>query len=187
MSLYLYISVLVIFPALVLGTAVGISMYLSDSKEKSEQPRRVAVLRDLLSKSLSQREPSWDRIKILAESEDGYPHLLRLALESLIVQCEVSGQSEGDIVADRAATLLKILEENEPFDDLPEELKLHLENLQEKLSGDREQSLRPLAKHLRGLLELHSISKKRQVLITYLGLGSGLVGLLFAALQYFKD
>lgn len=175
------------FAAIVLGTAVGISMYLENSKEESEQPGRAAHLQETLSRHLALNDPSWGNIVVLAEAEGGYPHLLKIALRNLFKQGAVSADEETEIVGKRAKKALEMLEKEEPFEEFPDELQHHLETLRSKFSSNPgDQALLPLTNYLKRHLSEYETLRQRNMKLTYAGLGVGFIGTVLAALQYFN-
>lgn len=74
------------------------------------------------------------------------------------------------------------LKETEPFDGLPNELRIHLERLREQLHSHA--PLEPLTLQIRELVAINSRDRRLQKIYTVGGFVLGIVGLAFAAFTY---
>lgn len=73
---------------------------------------------------------------------------------------------------------------DEPFEGLPNEIRIHLEKLREQLNGE-EQYIEPLTGQIKELLKIYEKDKKKQKFYTAGGFFLAIVGLCFAGYTSF--
>ncbi|MHB1013925.1 MAG: hypothetical protein ACYC2W_01425 [Desulfurivibrionaceae bacterium] len=74
--------------------------------------------------------------------------------------------------------------EEEPFEGIPNDIRIHLERLREKINGQKE-LLDPLTNQIKDLLTINEKEKKHQKYYTIGGFFIGLLGFCFAIYSYF--
>lgn len=161
--------------------AVAISIIGEYFKEKDYRTRK---FRDELVAAIEHSQPKWPQIVEIAETSSisvAVAHQITRELhKSILTGASQKLQPhrallEGYIASHRRA---------EPFEGLPNEIRIHLERLNDAL-GDREHLLDPLTSEIKELVTIHKREYKMQKRYTSWGFFLGLVGLLFAAYAYF--
>lgn len=138
-----------------------------------------------LALAVKNSQPSWEQILQIAASRhvkhtQVYWFLQRLLRELL------TGRNT-DLAPHRTVIEAYIakMKEAEPFEGMPNEIRIHLERLREHLP-DATGVLEPLTTQIRELLSVNEKEKKQQKYYTAGGFFIGIVGFIFAAYAYFN-
>ena len=137
-----------------------------------------------LYKSLQNTTPNWNQVKIIADANSLHRKDIEKVLKLLITEAL---SNECNLDNDKVSVLedyLKLYHQEEPFDYIPNDIRIHLERLKEN-SGIKISQLEPLTKHIRELLKINSTESKRQKTFSIISLLIGLVGLLIGLYQVF--
>lgn len=126
---------------------------------------------------------SLQQIQQIAETRGVTQHeiqrCLKILLREVLAQRNLSLQEHQSYIEG----LIKEMKIKEPFDGLPNELRIHLERLRDDLHQTPEK-LEPLTIQIRELATLKSREYRLQKYYTVGGFAVGLVGLAFAAFAY---
>jgi predicted nucleic acid-binding Zn ribbon protein len=135
---------------------------------------------DLIKSISNVVQPNWNQVKIIAETNSLQRKDLSRVLKLIITEI-FSGESS--LKADNIPLLEGYLEshsQEEPFEGIPSEIKIHLERLKEN-SDITMLQLEPLTKHISELLKINSSEKKRQkafsIISFLIGIGGFAIGL----------
>lgn len=105
---------------------------------------------------------------------------LKVLLRELLAERNISLQRHQSEIE----KFLSVLREKEPFEGLPNEVRLHLERLKDELNI-RAEKLEPLTIQIRELVSIKHREARLQKYYTVGGFVLGVVGLAFAAYTYF--
>lgn len=145
--------------------------------------RRRRLFSEDVRSALGISQPTWHQVLDFADlrrlSRTDIGHVLQVLIRDGLTGRSSDMQShvkvlEGYLAEHRAL---------EPFDGMPNEIKMHLERLKEQ-GAESEKLLKPLTAQIRDLLALKSREYSRQKLYTVGGFLLGLIGLIFAAFTY---
>lgn len=138
---------------------------------------------DLLE-AVKTSQPSLDQILLIARTRQVKTASVYWILQRML----------REILTGREATLLQhrgviekyiaAMDEAEPFEGMPSQIRIHLERLREQVP-DARVLLDPLTAQIRELLAVNEKDKKQQRYYTVGGFILGVVGLFFAAIAYF--
>lgn len=160
---------------------VGISILFEYFKDQDFRNRK---FREELVAAIEHSQPKWQQIAEIAETSNipvAVAHQITRELhKNILTGASQKLQAhraliEGYIASHRRA---------EPFEGLPNEIRIHLERLNDAL-GEKEHLLDPLTSEIRELVTIYKREYKLQKRYTSWGFFLGLVGLLFAAYAYF--
>ncbi|WP_408951440.1 hypothetical protein [Lysobacter sp. Hz 25] len=104
---------------------------------------------------------------------------LKILLREVLAQRNLSLQEHQPLIE----SLIKEMKEREPFDGLPNEIRIHLERLREDMQASPDR-LEPLTIQIRELVTLKSREYRVQKYYTIGGFLLGVIGLAFAAYTY---
>ena len=169
--------ILMIVIMLVLLAVAGALLFLvvavlDDHRKAKERERFKQSLRE----SVKHSQPSWNQVKTIASARSLSKREVTQVLKELLTIA-----LEGDIALKPHINLVESYveadAEEEPFEDMPQQIRIHLERLKEQLSN-RPELLEALVAHLRDAKIETVRQRRRQNMINVLSLIAGLVGLL---------
>ena len=140
--------------------------------------------RDDLVRAIVHSQPTWAQVLDMAETSEmsattAYD-ISRQLLKDILI-----GSGKG--IEPHQALIVSYIDSHkrsEPFEGLPNEIRVHLERLRDALAG-KDHLLDPLTLQVRELVSVHHRETKTQKLYTTWGFFLGVIGLLFAAYTYF--
>lgn len=136
-----------------------------------------------LRASLAESQPSWEKILDFASlrglSRTQTNLVLRVAVRDALTGKSPDMKPHLPLLESYLASHRS----SEPFEGMPNEIRMHLERLREH-GPEAERLLEPLTTQIRDLLALKSREYTRQRLYTVGGFLLGVVGLLFAGFTY---
>ena len=145
--------------------------YISNKKKsKFEEDLKLAVKNNKIS---------WDEVKEIAltrnlNQKEIVPILKRLMRE-ILTKREEDLQDSKDLIK----SYITKYEEDEPFEGIPNDIRLHLERLREKIDV-RDGLLEPLTTQIVELLKVNNSQNKKQRFHTFAGFIFGLLGFIYA-------
>jgi hypothetical protein len=129
-------------------------------------------------------QPKWPQILAIAEASE-IPHAVAYQATRELYKDILTGATKKlQLHRELIEAYIQSHQRAEPFEGLPNEIRIHLERLHDAL-GDRSHLLDPLTSQIRDLVSVHKQEYKLQKRYTSWGFLIGLVGLLFAAYAYF--
>lgn len=177
------ITILVIYGIIILGGLIFLYYGINNlADELINRKFRNAFKKDLYNAIINDNTPSWDQVKIIAET-NSLPRKEVSRVVKLIITEILSGESslEKDKIKIFESYLKKHNQE-EPFEGIPSEIRIHLERLKES-SGIQIEQLEPLTKHITELLKINTKENKRQKYFSLISLFVGIGGLAIGLYQ----
>lgn len=169
-------AVLILAAILILGYGVNT---IADDLIARKLRRR---FKQELSDSLQKNSLTWSQVKIIAETN----LLPRKEIDCVIKQLIADILSEkSNLKNEKIAELEDHLEsynKEEPFDGMPNDIRIHLERLRENSSVEYTQ-LEPLGNHIKELLKVNLKERKIQKACTYISLLLGAIGSIVGGYQ----
>lgn len=104
---------------------------------------------------------------------------LKILLREVLAERNISLQEHQGLIE----SFIKQMKEREPFDGLPNEVRIHLERLREEMLPNPEK-LEPLTVQIRELVALKGREHRNQKYYTVGGFAVGILGLAFATYAY---
>lgn len=132
------------------------------------------------------KPPEWKHVEILSRRYFLDKKHLKIALERVLEECLTNNDEHSDDKIAYIDSLLTEIERSEPFEGIPDRLKVHLEHVREKV-GDKDFDLKPLSNELRDLTVARSKERKFDKVITVASFLVGVIGTVFGGISYFED
>lgn len=147
--------------------------------------RRKEFLNDLEA-ALRSGDPTWDQIKLIAETRLVPIPEINKIVKKLIREI-ITGRKE-DLAPkyNLINEYLNTCRREEPFDEIPDDIRLHLQRIREGI-GDNYELLEPVANHIKTLLEIRSSERKKDRKIAIISLLIGVVGLIVGVFPLFNS
>lgn len=131
-------------------------------------------------------QPSWDEVKEIA-SVSGVTHqAVQKSLKNLHVQIMAGRNTDLEPHKQLLESYIQNYKTEEPFEGIPNEIRMHLERLRENFDG-KELLLEPLTSQIRELLSIKQKEVKQQKWYTIGGFVIGVAGLIFAIFTYYTQ
>ena len=166
----------IIFFTWVLGTAL----------DEYFESKRIEQFEKDFEESVKHSQPTWEEIKDIASTrrltQIKVQHVFKNAKREILTGRNKDLEPHKEIIQN----YLEQFQKDEPFEGLPNEIRLHLERMREKIDGS-EELLEPLTTQIKELLLINDREKKVQKYYTVAGFFIGLLGFTFALFVYFKD
>ncbi|WP_372740207.1 hypothetical protein [Neptunomonas sp.] len=148
---------------------------IADSLINIGQRRRY---REALVKAMINNEDlTWDQAKVIAEVRFLSQSCIKKSLNYLIDDALV--EKDFEVPVKRLEAFKTSFNEDEPYDGIPNELKLPLDKIKKEIENGQE-LLEPLVGHLKEFSIQNSASKKRQNIISATSLIVGLISFSYA-------
>jgi hypothetical protein len=150
-----------------------------------EEKRQVQSFEKDFRESVVHSQPEWNEIKEIASTRG----IAKNSLYQVIIATkrEILAGRDKDLEPHKGIIVSYIskLHEEEPFEGMPDDIKLHLQRIRDKLAGN-ENILDPLTAKIVELLAVNEKERKRQRSYTIAGTLIGFFGLAFALYAYFS-
>lgn len=130
--------------------------------------------------------PEWKHVEILSRRYLLDNHNLKSAIERLIEELITKNEVYNKEQVAYFDGLLFELKRIEPFEGIPDSLKIHLENVRNKIDDDK-YDLTPLSNELRNLTTRRAKERKFDRTLAIAGLVVGIIGAVFGGIPYFFD
>ena len=129
-------------------------------------------------------QPPWEEMKEIIRvsnlSQARIYRILRITMKNIL-----AGEAEElEPYKDLISSYIVKHNEEEPFEGMPSEIRIHLERLRERIEGQAE-LLEPLTEKIKDLLSINEKERRNQKYYTMGGFFVGVLGFLFAAYTYF--
>jgi hypothetical protein len=138
-------------------------------------------------KAVIHSQPEWEDIKDIAHTLGIKTRVANLRIKNFrlrILKGEESELSSHRSVIEDYLSKYKI---DEPFEGMPNDLRIHMERLRDRLDSKDTHLLNPLASQINELLTINEKKRKRDRLYTAGGFFVGIAGLAFALFQHFTQ
>jgi hypothetical protein len=178
MDIPIWIPVLIVI-------VIGVLAIVGILKSEEYKQGRVVLFRDDLVAAVLHSQPTWDQVVEIAETEE-IPLSKVYLICRLLLKDILTGADPNKLKDHRALieTYIREHRRSEPFEGLPNEVRIHLERLSNALQGNSS-ILEPLTQQIRELVAMHSVESKKQRRYTRWGFFLGLLGFAFAAYTYY--
>lgn len=129
--------------------------------------------------SVRYSQPSWDEIKEIASTRGLTQSKIQFTIRKF--HREILAGRESDLLDHKSLIkgYIDKYKKDEPFEGLPNEVRIHLEKIREQLLGN-EHHLEPLTNQIKDLLTVNEKDRKYQRYYTIGGFFVGLAGLVLA-------
>ncbi len=135
-------------------------------------------------RAIQHTQPTWQQMLDIAETSNVSAattyHLARQLHKEILVGADKELQPHRALIEGYISTHKR----TEPFEGLPNEVRIHLERLRDHLDG-KEHFLEPLTIQIRELVSVHRKEHRTQKRYTTWGFFIGVAGTAFAAYAYF--
>lgn len=145
--------------------------------------RRRQFALDLLQ-AVKHSQPTWEELVDIASSRGVEQAVVYWMIRDLLREILTGRSSDLEPHRKELEAYLAKYRELEPFEGLPNEIRIHLERIKEQLQG-KPQLLEPLTAQIRELVRVNERERRQQKYYTVGGFIVGFVGLLLAAYSYF--
>lgn len=136
-----------------------------------------------LRESVLHSQPDWDEIKDIAASRE----VSKKKLFSILIKTkrEILTGRDKELEPHKSVIVnyLSKFNEEEPFEGMPDDLKVHLQRIRDKLVGN-EALLDPLTAQINELLSINAKERRQQKNYTIIGVFVGVAGLVLAIYTY---
>ncbi|NKE67853.1 hypothetical protein RAMLITH_18690 [Ramlibacter sp. RBP-2] len=177
MELPLWLVIILGIAAAILG--LWLVVKIEEFKEDSRRKFKGEMVRAILH-----TQPSWQQMLDIAETSDVSVtttyQLARELLKDILTGADKELQSHRALIEGYISTHKR----TEPFEGLPNEIRIHLERLRDHLDG-KDHFLEPLTIQIRELVTVYKKDYKAQKRYTTWGFFIGVAGAVFAAYAYF--
>jgi hypothetical protein len=165
--------------------ALGLFAWLSASiiQDYVSIKRRRQFEEDL-QLAIKHSQPSWDQLADIASTRNVKNATVFWMLQKTMREI-LTGRNT-DLVAHKPVIegYLSKLKEIEPFEGMPNEIRIHLERIKEQLTQSPD-LLQPLTSQIKELLSINEKDKRQQKYYSIAGFFVGFIGLIFAGIAYF--
>jgi hypothetical protein len=170
---------------LALAGIVGFLSYaLGTALEELFKQKRISKFEEDFKSAVNHSQPTWDEMKEIARtrwlSQKDVQHIYRRTMREILTGENETLSSHKELIR----SYIERHNEEEPFEGIPNEIRIHLERLREKTDGQKD-LLDPLTNQIKDLLSINEKEKKQQKYYTMGGFFIGLIGFGFAVYAYF--
>lgn len=169
-------GITVVVTLLLLIGVLGYLIYtLSQISEDVARTRRMRLLEEDIIASVALKPPTWEQLKVIATSRTVLPGEVTTVVTSLFRDALTGRKDQVREHVSLFEGYLAKASEEEPFLDIPDNLRPHLGRILAKL-GDDSALIQPLVDELRELFAVNGRDRRRQRLVAAGGLVVGIVG-----------
>jgi hypothetical protein len=131
-------------------------------------------------------QPDWEDIKEIASTRNLTQSKIQFTMRRYYREIIAGREDELASHKDLIKSYIDKYRKDEPFEGLPNEVRIHLERLRDHVKGS-EHLLDPLTSQIKDLLTVNAKENKHQKYYTMSGFFVGLAGLAFALYTYFSQ
>lgn len=166
---------------------VGLCIWgLGDILNERLQSKRIKEFKNDFEAAVKHGEPSWDEIKEIAATRYVTQNEIWKILRDVHREVLTGRDKELEPHKDIIKSYIEHYEKAQPFEGIPNDLRIHLERLREKFSENIE-LLDPLTSQIKDLVAVNQKERRQQKYYTIGGFFVGLLGLAFAFYTYFAE
>ncbi|WP_201589389.1 hypothetical protein [Psychrobacter fozii] len=162
----------------------GIIWILGDVLQEFFENKNLNGFEDDFKNAVEFSQPDWSEIKEIASTR-GLTHSKILFIIRKFYREILTGRDKE--LLEHKNLIRSYIDQyrtDEPFEGLPNEIRIHLEKLREQLNGE-EQYIEPLTGQIKELLKIYEKDKKQQRFYTAGGFFIAIISLLFAGYTSF--
>lgn len=170
----------------VIGGFIFISWALGSILEDIFEMRQISNFSHDFKDTVKHSQPSWDDVKEIASTRGLTQSKIQFTIRKY--NREIMAGREEDLSQHKELIKSYITQyrKDEPFEGLPNEVRIHLERLRDQINGN-EHLLEPLTTQIKDLLTINQKEKRQQKYYTIGGFFVGLAGLAFALYTSFSE
>jgi hypothetical protein len=129
-----------------------------------ETSKRLKKFENTLKESIKYSEPSLEEIKIIAINQNVTQNEIKTVFENILIEILSGKSKELDSFKEDLKLFIEQFKLDEPFKDVPNEIRIQLELLRGKLNGDI-LILEPLTTKIKELLRINNKKRRRERII----------------------
>jgi hypothetical protein len=167
-----------------LGMSVFLIALINSIIGDYRRSKSTSKFKQSLTLAIKTSQPTWNQIRTIASGQPITKLQMRSFLKELLTE-SLAGDEGLKAHAALIESYILADQEDEPFDDMPQEIRIHLERLRDQIPN-RPELVETLVEHLRDTRIKTVRQKKRQNLINMLSLLLGLIGLIIGIISAFK-
>ncbi len=179
------IGIIVFFIFILLVIIFIVITFIALAEEYAKSKKLSKFKQDVL-KALNNSKPTWHQIKLIAETQKLTQTDISIVIKQIISDLLIEGNESIKSNLILLESYLESYTNDEPFDDMPDDVRVHLERLKEQLPN-RIELLDPIVNHLRDLKIANLRNRRRQKIIEIVSLIVGISGLLIGLYPLFKS
>ena len=144
--------------------------------------RAISSFKSLLREAIVNSQPTWNQVRLMASTRPLTTGDISTIIRELLAEA-LGGYSAK--LKPHIPVIESYIDEDkqdEPFEDMPQEIRIHLERIRDQLSN-RPELLEALVNHLRDVRTENVRRTKRQALVSIVSLIVGLAGLIVGVLS----
>ncbi|MCQ4346759.1 hypothetical protein NGA35_04800 [Pseudomonas stutzeri] len=170
----------------VVGGLIFISWALGSMLEDIFEMKQISKFSKDFKDTVKHSKPSWEDVKEIASTRGLTQSKIQFTIREY--NREIMAGREEDLSQHKELIKSYITQyrKDEPFEGLPNEVRIHLERLRDKINGN-EHLLEPLTTQIKDLLTINQKEKRQQKYYTIGGFFVGLAGLAFALYTSFAE
>ncbi len=166
----------------VVGGIIFISWMLGSILEGIFEMKRISNFSKDFKDTVIHSQPSWEDIKEIASTRGLTQSKIQFTIREYYREIMAGREEDLSQHKELIKSYLSQYHKDEPFEGLPNEVRIHLERLRDQING-KEHLLDPLTTQIKDLLTIKQKEKRQQKYYTIGGFFVGLVGLAFALYQ----
>ena len=177
----LVLAITIVLIGALIFIAWGLGSLLEDILETNSISHFSKDFKDTVKHS----QPTWDDIKEIASTRQLTQSKIHFTIRKYYR--EIMAGRDSELEAHRALikSYIDQYRKDEPFEGLPNEVRIHLERLRDQINGN-EHLLEPLTSQIKDLLTVNTTEKRNQKYFTAGGFFVGLAGFVFAVYIYYS-
>lgn len=175
----------IIFVAFFALLAVALISIVFSFINNYEKNRATSSFKGLLREAIINTQPTWNQVRLMASTRPLTTGDVSKIVRELLAEA-LGGESAR--LKPHVAVIESYIDadqKDEPFEDMPQEIRIHLERIRDHLSN-RPELLEALVDHLRDVRTESIRRTKRQTFVNVGSLVVGLAGLIVGVLSIFR-
>lgn len=178
--IYIYVGAVLIGLAFIFF--VGVPAIIEALEKAANRKRFISSLKNAYEIS----PPVWNHVLIIAKKNFLDQEQMKLALERMLHDVITERSEYSKEKSDYIDSLLKRIIKEEPFEGIPDNLRIHLEHIH-TIAEKEHFDIQPLANELRELTTKREKERKFGKLISMLSLLVGVVGAIYGGFSYHEN
>ncbi|WP_447773431.1 hypothetical protein [Aeromonas veronii] len=163
----------------VIGGFIFLSWALGSMLEDIFEMKQISNFSKDLKDTVKHTQPSWEDVKEIASTRGLTQSKIQFTIRKFNREIMAGREDELSPHKDLIKSYITQYRKDEPFEGLPNEVRIHLERLRDQIN-ENEHLLEPLTTQIKDLLTINQKEKRQQKYYTIGGFFVGLAGLAFA-------
>ncbi len=169
-----------------IGGMIFISWGLGSVLEDFFEMKQVSKFSKDFKDTVKHSKPSWEDIKEIASTRGLTQSKIQFTIREYNREIMAGRVEDLSQHKELIKSYIAQYRKDEPFEGLPNEVRIHLERLRDQINGN-EHLLEPLTTQIKDLLTINQKEKRQQKYYTIGGFFVGLAGLAFALYTTFAE